>query len=539
MVGTRAQSTPKWVRMSLVVMITATLWVALAAWAFSSPVGSAPDDDFHLANIYCAAGAAECVEEGERLKPCYAHDPTIPGSCQTAGQAAVPRTTGHVPDYYPPVYSSSMGALIGDTVGDTVRNVRLANVTLTTLLVIGSILLSRRGLRVAVTASWLSFGIPLGMFLTTSNSPNAWSILGIAAMWGPAVSFMSQDGRRGLAIARAVFVFTAALMALGARSESPLFVGAFAFALLIGFLPWPLRRIDDEPGRHYKLLFPLGLGAAAIVSLTVFGSAKIMHSLYGDFEHFFTLTGALVMTLISPLAGLGFPELPANKLGWSDTAMPPYVSIISIVAILGLIIAGLRVWSARKLALLGTFGTTSFLIILFFWSIAWHNTRYPPRYFLPVFMVTIGLILLPNLANIRRIPGRRILPFVAILVGITNSAALLTNTTRYVTGITADTQLTAGNLAEAGTPQWWWAFLGLSPFGLWLVGTIAFLFTTILGSLVLLEYTRAKTEPPTHTPQPRQGNTQGWDLAINSNRQAAHAPVPARVPVASFQAPPG
>lgn len=534
MARTRTSTPPRWARISAVVAIGAALWLALAAWASSSPVGSAPDDDFHLANIYCAAGAAECVEEGERVKPCYAHDPSIPGSCQTAGNAQVPRTTGHVPDYYPPLYSTTMGALIGDTVGDTVRNVRLANVTLTTLLVLGSILLSRRSLRIAVTAGWLSFGIPLGMFLTTSSSPNAWSVLGIAAMWGPAISFMSQGGRPVLAAGRALFASTAAIMALGARSESPLFVGAFALALLIGFLPWPLRRIDAESGDHYKLLFPLGLGLAALLTLTTFGSAKVNHSLNGDFEHFFTLTGALVMTLISPLAGLGFPELPANKLGWSDTAMPPFVSIISLIGIVGLLVAGARVWSGRKLALLATFGTTSFLVILFFWSIAWHNTRYPPRYFLPVFMVTVGLFLLPRLPQARMIPGRVVLPIVAVLAGFTNSVALLTNTQRYVVGITPDAVISPGTLAEAGTPTWWWSFLGLSPVGLWALGTVAFLVAAVGGTLLARAYTAPKVNeyPPPTTPQVRP-HGHGWDIAINANRE--FQPGPARVPVGSGQ----
>lgn len=531
MARTRTSTPPRWLRISAVVAIGAALWLALAAWALSSPVGSAPDDDFHLANIYCAAGAAECVEEGERLKPCYAHDPSIPGSCQTAGNAALPRTTGHVPGYYPPLYSSTMGVFIGDTVGDTVRNVRLANVTLTTLLVMGSILLSRRSLRIAVAAGWVSFGIPLGMFMTTSSSPNAWSILGIAAMWGPAVSFMYQDGRHGLAVARGLFASTAAIMALGARSESPLFVGAFALALLIAFLPWPLHRMADW-AKSTKLLFPLGLGIASLLTLTTFGSSKVNHSLYGDFEHFFTFTDAVKMTLYTPLAGLGFPDLPANKLGWSDTAMPDYVSIISLIGIGALAAAGVRVWSGRKLALLGTFATTSFLVILFFWSIAWHSTRYPPRYFLPVFMVTVGLFLLPNLGKLRRIPGRLVLPVVAVLATITNSAALLTNTVRYVSGISADTAISPTTLAEAATPQWWWSFLGLPPFDLWALGTAAFALAAIGGTLLIRAYTAPKP-PPTSTPS--RGYVEGWDVAINTSRYSQPSQV--RVPVSASGAP--
>ena len=38
------------------------LLFALAAWAVASPVGAAPDDDFHLASIWCATGDDErCI----------------------------------------------------------------------------------------------------------------------------------------------------------------------------------------------------------------------------------------------------------------------------------------------------------------------------------------------------------------------------------------------------------------------------------------------------------------------------------------------
>ena len=36
-------------------------FVALSAWAFASPPGSAPDDDFHLPAIWCSHGAVEGI----------------------------------------------------------------------------------------------------------------------------------------------------------------------------------------------------------------------------------------------------------------------------------------------------------------------------------------------------------------------------------------------------------------------------------------------------------------------------------------------
>ena len=71
-------------------------FVALAGWSMASPPGSSPDDDYHLASIWCAQGidgdrcAAVEGEPDQRLLPylasgaasCFATDFTVSGSCQ-------------------------------------------------------------------------------------------------------------------------------------------------------------------------------------------------------------------------------------------------------------------------------------------------------------------------------------------------------------------------------------------------------------------------------------------------------------------------
>ena len=51
-------------------------FVTCAGWALASPVGAAPDDDYHLASIWCAQGEREgvCVRPG-----CRAGHPARPG----------------------------------------------------------------------------------------------------------------------------------------------------------------------------------------------------------------------------------------------------------------------------------------------------------------------------------------------------------------------------------------------------------------------------------------------------------------------------
>ena len=493
--GTRLAST-RWGAVAAVAAVAALLWVALAAWAFSSPVGASPDDDFHIANIYCSAGLAECVEEGERVKPCFAAQPYVPGACQRDGLGTIPRSEGMVLNYYPPLYNTLMSNLVGENIADTVRSVRLANVTVAVAMIVGSIVLSRRSLRVAVATGWVVFAVPLTVFMASSISPNAWSILGIGAMWGPALSYLTEDTKRKTSIARVSFVIVGAAMALGSRSETPMYVGILSAALLVAGLPWPLRRLDEESEAHRKLLLPVGLAVAAMITLILFGSRKIMHSIAGDYEHIFSLSEAFGQVLVSPLAGLGTPGLPANMLGWSDTIMPPFVSYMGIAALALASVAGLSLMYTRKLAIIATFGIFSLLLMLYFWSIAWHTTRYPPRYFLPLFIVTVGLFMLPRLDRPERIPGIRILPVLAGLVAVGNSLALMTNTARYTVGISDVVKASPQLIEEGGTPWWWWNFFGLSPHGQWILGTVAFAAAGVLGAYLVTVYAKALPAPP-------------------------------------------
>ena len=493
--GTRFTST-RWGAVAAVTAVAALLWVALAAWAFSSPVGASPDDDFHIANIYCSAGLAECVEEGERVKPCFAAQPYVAGECQRDGLGTIPRSEGMVLNYYPPLYNTLMSNLVGENIADTVRSVRLANVTVAVAMIVGSIVLSRRSLRVAVAAGWVVFAVPLTVFMASSISPNAWSILGIGAMWGPALSYLTEDTKRKTSIARVSFVIVGAAMALGSRSETPMYVGILSAALLVAGLPWPLRRLDEESEAHSKLLLPVGLAVAAMITLILFGSRKIMHSIAGDYEHIFSLSEAFGQVLVSPLAGLGTPGLPANMLGWSDTIMPPFVSYMGIAALALASVAGLSLMYTRKLAIIATFGIFSLLLMLYFWSIAWHTTRYPPRYFLPLFIVTVGLFMLPRLDRPERIPGIRILPVLAGLVAVGNSLALMTNTARYTVGISDVVKASPQLIEEGGTPWWWWNFFGLSPHGQWILGTVAFAAAGVLGAYLVTVYAKALPAPP-------------------------------------------
>lgn len=53
----------RWKRALLILGIGLLAIAGLGAWAFASPAGSSPDDDYHLASIWCAQGERDSICE--------------------------------------------------------------------------------------------------------------------------------------------------------------------------------------------------------------------------------------------------------------------------------------------------------------------------------------------------------------------------------------------------------------------------------------------------------------------------------------------
>ncbi|MDQ1306408.1 MAG: hypothetical protein QG671_2240 [Actinomycetota bacterium] len=467
------------------------LLAALAAWALASPVGSSPDDNFHLANIYCTAGEATCRPEGLREVPCYAGNGKLTADCQRDAGVTVPATNGIRGGWYPPLNYSAMSALVGDTVRMTTLTVRLANSVLSIALLIGSLALSSRRLRPAVALSWLVAAVPLGMFLFASINPNAWSVIGVAACWGPALSFLIGDHRRSeplredepsgaprdgrassarwLSATRIAFVALSTLLALGARSESPLFVTGVALAVtLLGFQREHWRRA----------LLPAGMVVAAVAFYLFYGASKLSEMMSYQRDGTVRLWDLTVGVAVLPFRGLG----PDGPLSWLDTPLPATVTVSAVGAFAAASIIGLaRIDTRKALALLVFLVACQLGGTLAAYQAMSTGNNLQPRYFLPALFVIAGLALIPRqlVAPPSEVGSGPLSPnftslqfwLIAGAVIVANSAALLAVLSRFTFGVGP---LQPDLLAKVGRPPWWWESIPVGPFGVWLLGSVAF-----------------------------------------------------------------
>ena len=436
--------------------LTARVWWALpiaffimcSGWALTSPVGSAPDDDFHLSSIWCALGerAGVCEETpanpAARLVPanvaaasdCFRFKADVSAGCTTsitddAGLVETERVNVTA-SLYPPGFHAVMSVFVGPDVERSVLAMRLFNAALTALVIAALLRLTPAGLASAsVLAITVTF-IPLGLFVTASTNPSAWSIIGIGGYWAFAIAFLRHRNwrdRRGLLLAAATLVTAA--MAIGSRVDASAYV---VLATLIALTVSGWKRALGTPGR-------LGtLGGVVLVALATYVTVSPVDVVAPSGAAMGTTdAGAgLFLTNLVYLPTLFQGIVGGWNLGWNDTLMPPFIPVIGTVVVGALLYRGLQEPTARKLVTVAlAAGALVAVPIVFLQSQRLGvGEVVQPRYLLPLLTLLLGVVSLgPRLGRPLRLP---VTPAIIIAVGLTLSALLAfwANAHRYFAG---------------------------------------------------------------------------------------------------------
>lgn len=460
--------------------------IALGSWGLASPVGSAPDDDFHLVSAWCAHESdATCLPgptsdtrtvPGELLQaPCFAFAPAMSASCQDSlfDHHVRPDTVtdrGNFRGGYPPLYYSVMGVFAGGDVVASALEMRLVNILLFAALTsaLYALLPARR--RSALVWGWMVTLVPLGAFLIASNNPSGWALTGVGSAFMATLGYLETEGRRRVTLAALIFVAT--LIAAGSRGDAALYtiIGIGAALLL-----------HAAPTRDYvrRASVPVAAGAVAAVFILTAGQVGAgLDGLQGGAQPggagLGTGLGLLVHNLFS-VTFLWTGALGAWGLGWLDTAMPSIVPVAVTAAFVALGFTGLRLMNRRKavvvLGLAGVLAAVPLYVLQRGGDAVGVDVQ--PRYLLPL-IVLLAFALLIGPRGEEFLLTRTQFWAVALGLSVAHAVALATNIRRYVTG--AD----AGGLNLNSGTEWWWD-LPVSPMAVWALGSLAF-----AGLIVLL-----------------------------------------------------
>lgn len=487
--------------------------VTFGSWAVGSSVGSSPDDQVHMASIWCSGFAGEeceVIEEtGERLIPaglkdamCTTQNPFQSAGCQPLLNLQDPPMVptvdvNTVTGAYPPGFYMTMNLFVQDDIERAITTMRFVNGALFTLIALILWWSVPARIQQPLLWGWLFTLTPLGFFMISSVNPSSWAIMSVGFGWLALLGFLETTDLRKATALTATYAITA-VMAFSSRTDSAVFF--ILTSLLAVFLArgnWRkiLRRlwlplipltiaVSNVAFRGVNDVGQLGVIAEGFGSRTVsrYGEplpwAKGANAEpTGDFDW------NLLWNNIWDIPGLwlGFVGgYPFGSLGWLDTLLPQFVPFSLMFVISAIAFTGLQNSAWRKrVAIVG--------IILGAWVLPVYllqlggfiaGEEFQPRYLLPIFTVLVAVTLLRDDESPPIPWGLFRLVALWVPLSVAFSISLHTGIRRYTTGFGL------GGLDLDAQREWWWMFLPTfaSANTVWAIGSISF---ALLAALII------------------------------------------------------
>lgn len=423
------------------IWLPVAFFVLGSAWAITSPVGSAPDDDYHVTSIWCAQGDRDqaCQEIGVNPPKfvvaagavnsafCFATKPEATGDCTeyelNSTEMILTDRLNNVQQLYPGGYYRVMSVFVGTDVERSVYVMRIFSVLVVSLLMSVLIRVVPPGIRQATLIAVAATFIPLGMFLVASTNPSGWAIAGTLYFFafGLALLYRSSWRTPGTWVTAGALVVSA-LLAIMSRVDSAAFltVGALVIFVLGGW-----RRITRHIPASLLVLALAVIGLFTYLTVTPIESAGEL----GTAEP----TANLLWTNLVEFPFLVQGIVGGWPLGWNDTELPALVSVVGLLVIGAITYAGLsRVWANKIGGLMIAFGAFVGFPLVFMQSQGVSvGEVVQSRYLLPLFAVLLAVVMIPRRGN-APLPLQRA-PALLIAGGLwlSSSVSLWANAHRY------------------------------------------------------------------------------------------------------------
>ncbi len=496
---------PRTKRVVLAALTAIFAFIGLGAWALSSAVGAAPDDDYHMASIWCSLGERDGLCEpgdtelertvSERVahsSDCFAQQSHQSAQCPLDDARMVSTDRGNFVGAYPPVFYAVMGVFASPDVAVSTIVMRLFNAALFVGAVTAVIALLRPGQRGPIVFAGVATLIPLGIFIIPSVNPSSWAILAGLLVWVSLYGYLTAE-RRSRAIALGSIAGVLAVMGAGARGDSAVYVAFAALAAMILAFErtreWRLRAILPLAVILVGAVFFLGANQATDIAAAGATGGSGGSATGGSEAAPAALGGVgLLIANLRDLPWLWTGGTGTWGLGWYDTTVPNTIWVTMIGVLFAVLLWGLRFMTARKGVVLAfALGAlTLFPLYVLYGKGARVGDWVQPRYILPLLIILVGVALFgfaKDHLGLSRVQTGVLFAFVAVA----NALSLHTNMRRYITGIDE-----AGFNLNVGI-EWWWD-IPLSPMLLWLIGSGAF--ALMLAGLFLWLYPRGERVGP-------------------------------------------
>lgn len=450
------------------------LFASLLAWGFSSPVGSSPDDDFHLASIWCGKGEqAGICQKGEKATSrevplaiaesiCFAYNSNRPADCQnfslnsTSELYETERLNSSFT--YPPVFYWTLSHFVTDNFEISILVMRIFNSLLFTALLFLAYLILSPQLRKSLIVTYGLVLVPLGFFLIASTNPSSWGIMGIGVLF-LCIYGLSKEKKTSKIVQLSILAAFSFLLLVGSRGDT-----TFYALLAVGaavYLSFP-----QNPLKWLKIL--LSASMIVIAVFAIFLSSQSTTALDGLDTNNPGQVGVELGKVFSNV--LNIPSLILGifgywGLGWLDTPMPIVVWVGAFSVFIIFMFMGFGNTEFRKNIAAGIvfMGILIIPLWILFQSNATVGSYVQPRYIYPLVILLASIILSTGLEKIVLNMSQKTILFSFLF--ISNSVALHINLDRYISGL-EDATWNFSNI------YWWWEGF-LHPGALWSLGVLA------------------------------------------------------------------
>jgi len=461
------------------ISLSLALFALFVGWALVSPVGSSPDDDYHLASIWCSGGVVEAyceespVNEGDLLVPeevaaahaCYAFRADRNASCAD-GLTANLIPVSHVNqkrNLYPQVFYATMGLFVGPDVERSVVVMRIVNSLVAALGLLAALVTVPLGIARSLVTATLIVYVPLGFFLVPSTNPTSWALTGIATFWAFALGLLTSTSWRARRTwIAAVGSVVGAVLAMGSRLDAAVYLSIVLIVVSITVGRARLRRSLPAVGL---------LGFLALAGLITYWSIQPTVT-QGRGPTSLANPGPFVFVenLLS-VPGYLFASY-AGPLGWLDTLIPTFIPVAGLMIVGAALYRQVSLGKSRVLAATGVSLGAYVAVPAVFLQLSGLRVGelIQARYLLPLLVVLVGTAgLNPRIRRSFPWPSPAAIAVTGLLMSA-SLAALWFNARRYAlesgTGRVLDprAQLSWTGITELP----WWLVITVG-----LVGTIA------------------------------------------------------------------
>jgi hypothetical protein len=485
----------RWITVAIISSI-----LAISSWAVSSPIGSSPDDDFHLPSIWCGQGVRDDLCETSSTagsydipfttssnSACFAFQKDVSAVCDYDNTLASQFNVNLIRGLYPPGFYWVMSWMSSPDIPLSTISMRIMNGIFTVLIMVVLLIALPRDHRRAPLLTIILTSIPLTIFLVASTNPSSWSYVGLLTLLTALAGFLSAKGAKSR-ISLGLIAALGFFMAVGSRADATPYAG-LAIALA-----WILAGTVSRKSISQVLLtialttfigiiYLLGGGAPSVLNgkgLQLIQEGRVEPSFFAN---------------LTRLPDLWAGVFGTWGLGWLDTPMPAIVWFSSLGIFLAVVFSAVKLFDSRQaiafsLAIVGLIFVPMYILMSNGLSV---GEQVQPRYLLPliVFVAFTALYRSKGVKGLSLSIGQ--LAIAGAGLAIANAVALHTNLRRYLTGLDE-----RGINLDAGI-EWWWDSFPVSPNFVFILGASSF--ALFLFSVWKLRYTIGLTDDLTSTKQ--------------------------------------